>query len=302
MSAVERCRLLAEWAQALGLQLSPARAGAQAFQGRVQSLQGVLLSEEVYGSRLHLNWTDPAARGALLLVQHGRCIVECTEPGAPMLMLKASGHNAALLTNVGSQQLTITQAPCRLVRLLLPPGTSHLQRGLWAVELDLLLPMLRLLEQSLQRKAPERTRLELGVTLLGYIWERLASAGCTLQLPRGSGSSEDPLGPLQVWINAHLGESLELADLAAAVNLSPRRLQELCRSRHGCSPMELLREQRLKLLAQQLRDPEQAGRSLTALMAALQLSDSASTRQAFERSYGCSPAVYRRGAPAGQPA
>jgi hypothetical protein len=54
-------------------------------------------------------------------------------------------------------------------------------------------------------------------------------------------------------------------------------------------------------LAQQLRDPELAGRSLGGLLVGLQLSDSASTRQAFARQYGCSPADFRRGAMARVP-
>jgi AraC-like DNA-binding protein len=55
-------------------------------------------------------------------------------------------------------------------------------------------------------------------------------------------------------------------------------------------------ESDLARLAAQLRDPACAQRSLRGLMDSLQLSDSASTRQAFERAYGCSPATYRRGA------
>jgi len=58
------------------------------------------------------------------------------------------------------------------------------------------------------------------------------------------------------------------------------------------------RQQWLALLAKQSHDPARAGTSL----AALQLSDSASTGQAFARRYGCTPAAYRRGARAVQPA
>jgi AraC-like DNA-binding protein len=302
---VLRCRRLADWAQALGLQLGPGAQGQQTFQGRVQQLQGLLLAEEVYPSRLSLAWGDPAARPALLLVQHGRCIVEGSGAAAPLLMLRADGRNAALLSGAGSQRLTVTQAPCRLLRLVLPEAALHPPPGAWSVDLGLLLPMLRLLEQSLQRAAPAHTRLELADTLLAYIWDRLAAAGCVVQMPpaQAEPADGDPVAQLERWLPEHLGQPLELADLAAAVNLSPRRLQELCRQRHGCSPMDLLRQQRLALLAKQLHHPARSGTSLAALMAALQLSDSASTRQAFERTYGCSPAAYRRrGAMAAQPA
>jgi AraC-like DNA-binding protein len=299
-----RCRRLLDWALALGIELPPGFHADYPFQGRVQRLQSLLLSEEVYPNRLSLCWSDPAARPALLLVQHGRCIAESSDVAASMLMLKADGSNAALLAGPGSKRLTITQAPCRLLRLVLPAGTAHPPSGGWTADLGLLLPMLRLLEQSLQRSAPEHTRHELATTLLDYIWDRLAAAGCVLQLPSAAdaaGGAADPLVELDRWLPEHLGEHLELSDLAAAVNLSPRRLQELCRAQRGCSPMDLLRQQRLALLAQQLRDPQLAGRSLGGLLAGLQLSDSASTRQAFARLYGCSPADYRRGGRAGVP-
>lgn len=65
--------------------------------------------------------------------------------------------------------------------------------GPLAVELALLVPMLRLLEQALQQPALAHTRQELGATLLAYVLDRLAAAGC----------------------------AIELAHLAAAVNLSP---------------------------------------------------------------------------------
>jgi len=274
----------------------------------MQPLANLRMAEEVYSQRLSLRWCDRATSPTLLVLLQGRCIVESC---GVLLSLQACERNVAALV-ASSHDFTITQVPCRLVRLLLPPGTV-LQRGVgspigqaqaWRVDLGLLLPLLRLLEQSLQRDAPAHTRLELVDTLLAYIWDRLAAAGCTVRRPSAQAdqAGADPMAQLGRWLPGHLGQPLDLADLAAAVNLSPRRLQELCRQRHGCSPMELLRQQRLVLLAQQLRDPARAGTSLAALLAALQLSDSASTRQAFARAYGCSPSAYRRGTAGSAPA
>lgn len=308
LTPIRRCRTLQELLTALGYECELLR-GAQpatriGVQSRVQPLASLRMAEEVYGQRLSLRWRDPAGNPTLLLLLQGRCIVEA---GGGLLHLQAGERNGGALV-ASSHDFTITQAPCRLVRLLLPPGTvlqpsdgapMDQLRG-WRVDLGLLLPMQRLLEQSLRHAAAARTREELASTLLAYVWDRLAEAGCVVQLPQAQSWAGDPLQQLEAWLPAHLGEPLELADLAAAVNFSPRRLQQLCRERHGCSPMEWLRQQRVERLQQQLRDPLQAGKSLAALMAALQLSDSAATRNTFARRYGCTPAAYRRGVKAVQ--
>ena len=302
-----RCSRLGELSRALGYSCDLVRGGLRgkelAIRARVQMLQGCLLAEEIYPRRLSWHWHDFTGRPSLVLVQQGHAIAEVGEPKPQLLLLQAGGLNGAVLESA-AHDVTITQAPCRLVRLVLPRG-SRLPGGNQAlpVDLALLLPMLRLLEQALLHPAEDHTRQELGTTLLTYVFDRLAAAGCVIELSSGrlAGDSGDALQQLDQWLPAHLAEPLELSDLAAAVNLSPRRLQELCRASRGCSPMDLLRQQRLALLAQQLRDPQLAGRSLGGLLAGLQLSDSASTRQAFARQYGCSPADYRRGGRAGAP-
>lgn len=304
MTGIRRCRFLQELLDALGYDAALVRGSQPALaiplRARVQSLGTVLMAEEVYPQRLSLRCADAAAQPTLLLLLQGRCILEPPAPKPLLWPLQAGERNAALFQGEG-HDLTITQVPCRMVRFVLPPGSGFFQpdgaplavaRAL-ALDLALLLPMQRLLEQALHLQASERTRTELAQTLLDYVWDRLAAAGCVVRLTQ-PGSSGDPLQQLERWMAAHLGEALELADLAAAVNLSPRRLQELCRSRHHCTPMEWLRECRLERLAQQLRDPRQASRSLQALMAALHLPDSAATRSAFLRRFGCSPSVYRQ--------
>lgn len=311
MTPIRRCRSLAELVSALEEQGVQLRGGlsveAAPLLARVQALGAITMVEELHPQRQSLHWHEPTARPSLLLLQHGCCIVEAD---GSLMRLQAGAHNALWL---GTQQhvLTITQAPCRLVRLRLPEGarleTAHAaaisdhSRG-WSVDLGLLLPMGRLLEQAQRNPADAHTCNELASTLLAYLWDRLSHAGCRVELPAKPAGSVDPLDQLEVWLRAHLAEPLELADLAAAASLSARRLQQLMRERHGCSPMEWLRQQRLELLKTQLADPRHAAQSLAALMAALQLSDSAATRSSFVRRYGCTPAAYRRNAKAPQPA
>ena len=302
LTLISRCRTLQELATALAFDCVLLRGELPASQiplkARVQPVRQLHMAEEVYGQRLSLRWQGRAGCPSLLLLLQGRCILEA---GGVMLHLEAGGRNAAALRS-DPHDFTITQAPCRLVRLLLPPtslvlsghGAPIPRAQAWSADLGLLLSMQRLLEQSLHHAAADHTRLELADTLLTYVWDRLASVGCLVELPPVQSLSADPMQQLEVWLPEHLSEPLELADLAAAVNLGPRRLQELCRQRHGCTPMELLRRQRLGVLAGQLRDPQLASRSLAGLMATLQLSDSAATRGAFERLYGHSPAAHRR--------
>ena len=116
-------------------------------------------------------------------------------------------------------------------------------------------------------------------------------------------ASIDPLDSLLVWMREHLQESLALADLASAVRLSARRLQELTQKRYGLSPMELLRQQRLEVFHAELLDPAHARTSVAALLRRSQLVNSAATRQAFEARYGDTPNALRKGskAPAAWP-
>lgn len=263
------------------------------------------MAEELYPGRLSFAWRDPASRASLLLVQHGHCIAETqAAPGheaAARFLLRAEGRNVAFLRPAGGYRLTVSQAPCRLLRLMLPLGSRYPASGSWAVDLGLLLPMLRLLEQALRHPGGEERRGELGTTLLGYVLHQLRQAGCVVELPNPrdavalSESLEgDVLTPLRRWLHGHLSQPLQLPDLARAMALSPRRLQELCREQAGCSPMELLREVRLDALAEQLQNPMHRQQSVATLMRQLGLADSVATRRDFHARFGCSPSDYRQ--------
>jgi len=257
------------------------------------------MAEELYPARLTAAWRDPADRASLLLVQHGRCIAEAS--AIPPVVLSADGRNTALLGNSGAYRFTVSQAPCRLLRLVLPKGFRRQSCGGWHVELGLLLPMLRLFEQALHHPGGAERRAELGATLLGYVFHQLRQAGCELDqedliqsaLASGDPLDDDLLRQLQRWLSSHLSDALQVQDLARAIALSPRRLQEICRAQAGCTPMELLRGMRLDALAEQLHNPLQRNQPIATLMRQLGLADSAATRRDFHLRFGRSPAEYR---------
>lgn len=297
MSESRRCHHLADLAQALGFACDRVRGGqrpeAIALRARVQTIKGCVLSEEVHPRRLSVRWVDPAARASVLVLHQGQGIVELPETCQGQRLFPVAAGQTLVLASPG-EDLTLPTVPCRLLRVLLPPGTVVPFNRVWTPDLSLLLPMLRLLEQADQKPDASRTRLELAHTLLTYLWDRLEAVGCRVVIADGSSAEVDPLERLDQWMALHLGEPIHLADLAEAVNLSPRRLQELCRRQHGCSPMERLRQHRLEALAQHLQGPTGVEWSLKDLMAALHLPDSVTTRQSFVDRYGCRPSEMRR--------
>jgi AraC-like DNA-binding protein len=205
------------------------------------------------------------------------------------VMLHGSGPNVCL-TQALDQELLVLEAPLQLVRLRLPSALAwHPKEFLGRVELSLLLPTLHLLLQARQDGAPELTCQRLTQALQGYCTSQLANCGV-----EQVAAASDPLASLLVWMKEHLHESLALADLAAAVGLSARRLQELSQKRYGLSPMELLRQQRLEVFHAELLDPAHVKTSVAELLRRSQLVNSAATRQAFEARYGETPNVLRR--------
>ena len=270
---------------------------------RLQELKVWRMAEEFYPQRASFRYQLPSPELSVLVVQRGRCILEL--PGQPgmSLHLQADQRNAVVLT-ASWHDFTITQAPFRVVRFLLPAGsTAHRANGApikialgMRVELDLLLPMQRLLEQAWKPGSPIATREELGQTLLDYLLHQLAEKGCVVQPPSEDSSVDLPLRQLRAWLSTRLEQPLQLGDLAIASSLSARRLQELCRQQMGCTPMEWLRSLRLEAFAEALRDPAQRHRSIAALHQQWQLPESLATRRAFAHRFGCSPSDYRQGA------
>ena len=179
------------------------------------------MAEEVYASRVSYSWADPLKRASLLILQHGRCVAEhegsASVSGQSPFLLDQSSFNVCLLGAGDSACITVTQAPCRLVRLSLPAGTTLPDVGRWTVDFSLLLPMLRLFEQALHHPGGKLRRGELGSTLFSYLMHELESAGCVIALPDGAASSsvplvedEDLIERLTSWLNHRLAESHKL--------------------------------------------------------------------------------------------
>ena len=267
---------------------SPQGAAAPALRQRQVELEGLLVSEELYLRRQFFAarfsqpsaWMLVALKGRVLLEHHGR---------QSQVVLQGSGPNVCL-THALDQELLVLEAPLHLVRLRLPSGKGWQPTDFCGqVDLSLLLPTLHLLVQARQDSAPESTLQRLTQALEGYCNSQLEGCGVELvAIPA------DPLSNLLVWIKDHLHQPLALADLAVAVGLSARRLQELSQDRYGISPMELLRQQRLEAFHAELLDPSQAHLAVAALLRRFHLPNSAATRHGFEARYGQSPASLRK--------
>ena len=267
---------------------SPQGAAAPALRQRQVELEGLLVSEELYLRRQFFAarfsqpsaWMLVALKGRVFLEHHGR---------HSQVVLQGGGPNVCL-TQALDQELLVLEAPLHLVRLRLPSGKGWQPTDFCGqVDLSLLLPTLHLLVQARQDSAPESTLQRLTQALEGYCTSQLEGCGVELvAIPA------DPLSNLLVWIKDHLHQPLALADLAVAVGLSARRLQELSQDRYGISPMELLRQQRLEAFHAELLDPSQAHLSVAALLRRFHLPNSAATRHGFEARYGQSPASLRK--------
>lgn len=305
LSQPSRYRCLADLLDGLGYCLQLLRGGQSAAHlellARMQELKAWRMVEELYPQRASFRYQLPSPGLSLLLVQRGRCILEL--PGQPgiSLHLQAEQSNVAVLA-APWHDLTITQAPFRVVRFVLPAGsmaqlvdgpTIEPALGL-RVELGLLLPMQRLLEQAWKPGSPAATREELSQILFDYVLHQLLEARCAIHVHSPAPPADDPLSQLQVWLSTRLDQPLQLGDLAVASALSARRLQELCREQKGCTPMEWLRALRLEAFAEALRDPAQSHRSLAALHQQWQLPESLATRRAFTHRFGCSASDYRQ--------
>ena len=263
-------------------------AATPALRLRQVELEGLLVSEELYLRRQFFAarfcqpsaWMLVALKGRVVLELHGR---------QSQLVLQASGPNVCL-THALDQELLVLEAPLHLVRLRLPSGMGWQPTDFCGqVDLSLLLPTLHLLLQAQQDSAPEPTLQRLTQALQGYCTSQLE--GCGVELVA---VTVDPLSHLLVWIKDHLRQPLALADLAVAVGLSGRRLQELSQERYGISPMELVRQQRLEAFHAELLDPSHAHLAVAALLRRFHLPNSAATRHGFEARYGQLPASLRK--------
>lgn len=92
------------------------------------------------------------------------------------------------------------------------------------------------------------------------------------------------------WIEAHHGEALTVADLAAAVGLSVRQLQVSVQRHFSMSPVELLRDIRLTKLHSLLRSADKEQYTVAALTYNVGFTHLSRTAQFYRAKYGECPA------------
>lgn len=116
-------------------------------------------------------------------------------------------------------------------------------------------------------------------------------------LPPGGAAAEALRRRAKLRMAERIGEpGLGLPDLAAALGVSPRRLQEAF-AEAGETPSGWLRERRLALAAERLRAPAWAGASVTGIAFGLGFADPSAFARAFAARFGESPRAWRRAGP-----
>ena len=248
-----------------------------------------VLSEELYHFRQRYALRFHVSRPWLLLILRGRLAFDGN--GRDHTRLLDAYDHCLCLTATSHQELTILGPPVSLIRIGFPINHQWIPaESSFRSSLPLLHSMIRLVLQAEATGSVAHTRDRLFAALEGYCAAELAALGIQQTKER----MDDSLRTLLIWLSDHLDQPLELADLAHAACLSPRRLQELCREQFGCRPMELLRRHRLEAMHAQLISPAHAGESLAQLMNRWQLPDSSATRHAFFELYGSSPQKLRK--------
>lgn len=102
---------------------------------------------------------------------------------------------------------------------------------------------------------------------------------------------------LQERINAELGQSLTLANMASWVSLSPYHFARLFKATFGCAPYQYVQEQRLIRARDLLRNNRD---KITAIALMCGFNDSSQFSRAFKSRFGISPSGYRSHCSSGQ--
>lgn len=101
----------------------------------------------------------------------------------------------------------------------------------------------------------------------------------------------------QEWMQQHLDEPFEIADVAAGVGVSVRTLQYACQQELGQTPMALAKRLRLRSLRQALQDRDLATLSIAELMERQGLLACGTTAADYRRYCGESPRETRQRLP-----
>jgi transcriptional regulator GlxA family with amidase domain len=73
---------------------------------------------------------------------------------------------------------------------------------------------------------------------------------------RGNGNTRRTLGHLTDWIDDNLHQAIGLTDLERTSGYSRRTLQYSFKTHYGCTPMQWVKQRRLKRALQRLEHPE----------------------------------------------
>lgn len=136
---------------------------------------------------------------------------------------------------------------------------------------------------------------QVGERLGGTILDLFATA-CHMQF--GADASEGTVSEghrtrIRRYVEARLFDpDLGPASIAAALGLSPRYLRLLVAG-DGESLTAYILRRRLEECARRLRDPQQAGRSVTEVAFACGFNDTSHFSRVFKARFGCSPREYR---------
>jgi AraC-like DNA-binding protein len=119
-------------------------------------------------------------------------------------------------------------------------------------------------------------------------------AGGLRELREDATPGSGALARVKAYVAAHLSDpDLSVTRIAAALGLSRSYLHKLFRA-EGRTLERWIWSERLAACERALRDPRQAGRTLTEIAYAFGFSDAAHFSRSFQRRCGMPPSVYRR--------
>jgi AraC family transcriptional regulator len=216
--------------------------------------------------------------GMLKIVEAGPRSVWRWDPGEPIEMLHVSVAAAALADYAGELELTAPpELPTRVGF-----RDAELARLAAALAAELQSPLTRSL-------VADALRIELVSRLLA---EHSASAGAAI-LPRASNRiGLRTLRRIDEYVDAHLGQTIGIDDLAEVAGLSRFHFARLFRATVGTTPHRYVLERRLDRARELLRSPRAVLRDVAV---ATGFADQSHLTRLVKRRYGVTPAILRAG-------
>jgi AraC-like DNA-binding protein len=157
---------------------------------------------------------------------------------------------------------------------------------------------LRLLRFTLDEIDRDPRLLE--ASLIAASWEDLLLTTLLARLPGvpDPPSAQRDLAPWQVrraeaWLEAHVAEPITMEDLAAGVGISLRTIQHAFRRTRQCTPRQFLRQRRLELAHQRLREAP-IGATVTGIALECGFGHFGDFARDYKRRYGESPSATLR--------